>query len=65
MIAKIKKFTEEVTSEMKKVSWPSKEHLWKSTQVVIVVTILITAIVSLMDYLVSNGVDLLFESFGS
>ncbi|MCB0702317.1 MAG: preprotein translocase subunit SecE [Candidatus Kapaibacterium sp.] len=63
MIAKIKKITEEVTAEMKKVAWPSREHLWKSSQIVVVVTVIITLIVSVFDWIISNGVDVLFSSF--
>ena len=61
MIGKIKKFTEEVTVEMKKVSWPTREHLWKSSQIVVVVSLIITAIVALMDWIVSTGIDTLFN----
>lgn len=63
MIAKIKRLTEEVTAEMKKVAWPTKEHLWKSSQIVVVVTIIITLIVSVFDWIISNGVNTLFSSF--
>ena len=64
MIAKIKKVTEEVTAEMKKVAWPTKEHLWKSSQIVVLVTLIITLIVSIFDYLISNGINQLFSMFG-
>jgi preprotein translocase SecE subunit len=63
MIAKIKKVTDEVTSEMKKVAWPSREHLWKSSQIVVVVTIIITLIVSAFDWIISSGIDVLFKNF--
>lgn len=38
-----------------KVSWPTWEELQQSTMIVLVATILLTAIVALMDF-VSNGV---------
>lgn len=63
MIAKIKKMTDEVTSEMKKVAWPSREHLWKSSQIVVLVTIIITLIVSLFDWITTSGINLLFNNF--
>ncbi|MER3328798.1 MAG: preprotein translocase subunit SecE, partial [Candidatus Kapaibacterium sp.] len=59
----IKKVTEEVTAEMKKVAWPTKEHLWKSSQIVVVVSVIITLIVSVFDWIISNGVNALFSSF--
>lgn len=64
MIAKIKKITEEVTAEMKKVAWPTKEHLLKSSQIVVVVTVVITLIVAVFDYIIKTGVDQLFAIFG-
>lgn len=64
MIGKIKKITEEVTAEMKKVAWPTKEHLLKSSQIVVVVTAVITLIVAIFDYIIKTGVDQLFAIFG-
>jgi preprotein translocase subunit SecE len=40
---------------MHKVTWPTWEELQQSTMIVLVATILITAIVALMDF-VSSGV---------
>jgi len=40
---------------MHKVTWPSWEELQQSTMIVLAATIIITAIVALMDF-VSNGV---------
>jgi preprotein translocase SecE subunit len=57
MIGKIKNMAEEVTAEMKKVAWPSREHLWKSTQIVVVVSLIITGIVAIFDWIISTGVD--------
>lgn len=49
MVGKIKKFTSEVVSEMKKVSWPTREQLRESTIVVVVVTGIITAFTFIID----------------
>lgn len=49
MVAKIKKFVNEVVAEMKKVSWPTKEQLKESTTVVIGVTLLITLFILIVD----------------
>ena len=40
---------------MHKVTWPTWEELQQSTMIVLVATIIITAIVALMDF-VANGV---------
>jgi len=44
-----KSFFTEVSKEMKKVSWPTREQLKESTMVVIVTTLIITAIVFVID----------------
>jgi preprotein translocase subunit SecE len=59
-MANIKKFIEEVRVEMNKVTWPTKQQLKESTNVVIGVSLVITVIVFVMDQAVSNLIDLLF-----
>ena len=60
MVGKIKKFTSEVVSEMKKVSWPSKEQLRESTVVVIVVTGILTAFTFIIDEVMTFFMKSLF-----
>ncbi len=60
MIGNIKKFSNEVVVEMKKVSWPTKEQLKESTIVVIVVTAIITVLVSLMDWVFTSIMKAIF-----
>ncbi len=45
MVESFKSFTEEVSKEMKKVSWPTSEQLKESTVVVIVTCTIITLFV--------------------
>lgn len=59
-MANIKKFIEEVRVEMNKVTWPTKQQLRESTNVVIGVSLVITAIVFIMDQGVSFLVDMMF-----
>jgi preprotein translocase subunit SecE len=61
MIAKIKEFTKEIVTEMKKVSWPTKEQLKESTIVVIVTTMIITAIVWVIDQAMTFIVSFIFS----
>lgn len=61
MIANIKKFTAEVQAEMKKVSWPTREQLKESTYVVISVSLVISAIVWVMDLINKNIMDIIFK----
>ena len=60
MIGNIKKFSNEVVVEMKKVSWPTKEQLKESTMVVIVVTAIITTLVSIMDWVFTSVMKSIF-----
>ena len=60
MIGKIKTFVNDVVLEMKKVSWPTKEQLKESTYVVIGVTLIITAIVSVIDQIMSWIMNAMF-----
>ena len=50
MIGKIKQFVSDVTKEMKKVSWPSREQLKESTMVVIVTTLIFTVVIYIIDF---------------
>ena len=60
MIGKLKTFTNEVVKEMKKVSWPTREQLKESTVVVIVTTLILTAIVYVIDFAMSGAVNFIF-----
>jgi preprotein translocase subunit SecE len=60
MIAKIKDFVGEVSKEMKKVSWPSKEQLKESTIVVLVTTLVFTVFVYAVDFLMGNVIKFIF-----
>ena len=60
MIAKIKSFASDVVKEMKKVSWPTKEQLKESTTVVIVSTLVFTAFVYLVDWIIGQVMTFIF-----
>lgn len=61
MVGKIKGFVDDVVKEMKKVSWPTRDQLRESTVVVIVTTIIITLIVSVIDWFMNIGVNAFFD----
>ncbi len=54
MIAKLKNYVNEVVKEMKKVSWPKREQLKESTNVVIVTTLIITGFVYIIDLVMNT-----------
>ena len=60
MIGKIKSFTNDVVSEMKKVSWLSKEELMGSTMVVGLFAIILAIFLFVIDFAIS---DLVFRLF--
>jgi preprotein translocase subunit SecE len=60
MIAKIKEFVNDVSKEMKKVSWPSKEQLKESTMVVCVTTVIFTGFIYIVDLIFHALVNKLF-----
>ena len=60
MINKIKNYFKEVVKEMKKVSWPTKEQLRESSMVVVVTTFILTALVYIIDWVVSKILGFIF-----
>lgn len=60
MVGKIKKFVNDVVSEMQKVAWPTREQLRESTVVVVAVTAIVTGYVYLIDLLMGNLITSLF-----
>ena len=46
---KIKKFSKDTVSELKKVSWTSKTELFKSTKLVVVTVVAVCIVVALID----------------
>lgn len=60
MIVKIKKFINEVSAEMKKVSWPTQEQLKESTIVVISVSALISGFILIVDQAITVLITAIF-----
>lgn len=57
MKEKIVNFYNDVIKEMKKVTWPTKDELKESTQIVIVVCLVFAAVT----YIVDMGISTLFK----
>jgi preprotein translocase subunit SecE len=60
LMKKIVQFVRESVAELKKVIWPSREDVISSVKVVLVSTVLIAAVLGLIDVLLLLGMDLLF-----
>lgn len=57
---KIILFFQESFAELKKVTWPGRDEVVSSTKVVLVSTIVIAAVLGLVDFLLVKLVDLVF-----
>lgn len=60
MIAKIKEYATDVSKEMKKVSWPTRQQLRESTIVVIVSCLIITSFVWVVDFAMTYIIQVIF-----
>ena len=57
---KIILFFQESFAELKKVTWPSRDEVVSSTKVVLVSTVVIAAVLGLVDFILVKLVDLVF-----
>ena len=60
MIERIKLFLSETRTELKKVTWPTRDELRESTIVVIVSTFIVTIFVGVVDQILSRIIRLVF-----
>ncbi|HKW15420.1 MAG TPA: preprotein translocase subunit SecE [Candidatus Krumholzibacteria bacterium] len=58
MIERIKLFLTETRTELKKVTWPTREELRESTIVVITSTFIVTVFVGVVDQIISRVIRL-------
>ncbi|MGI6466119.1 MAG: preprotein translocase subunit SecE [Sphaerochaetaceae bacterium] len=57
---KLFRYFKESHLELKKVVWPSRDEVVSSTKVVLISTAIIALILGLVDFLLVQGVDLIF-----
>lgn len=60
MLAKTKQFLTDVSKEMQKVSWPTREQLRESTIVVIVTSLIITGVTFIIDQAMTQVMKFIF-----
>jgi preprotein translocase subunit SecE len=60
MKEKIVTYFNETRTELKKVTWPTRQELQQSTRVVIIATFLVTAFIGVVDQILSSIVKLVF-----
>lgn len=56
-------FSESYKELTEKVTWPTWEQLQQSTMIVLVATLLITAIVWIMDLIAAGGLNFIYKLF--
>lgn len=50
-----------VKAEWNKIIWPGRSDLWKQTGTVAVVSVVLSAIIAILDYLIKTGFDWLIK----
>lgn len=59
---KITKFLKEVASELRKVTWPSKDELIGSTIVTVVVSVIVAIFIGIVDRILTQIVSEVFKA---
>lgn len=61
MIAKIKNFITEISVELKKVAWPTRNELFGSTVIVIIGVAIMAVYIGICDFIFSKAVHLIIR----
>ncbi len=61
VMQQIRDYTKDVGTELRKVSWPTRDELRDSTVVVIVTVLLVAAFIGIVDQILNRAVALLFR----
>jgi len=64
-VGETRTFIEESCDELQKVTWPDSEQLKSATLVVIIFCVLVSGIISLMDFVTRVVMDLVMGIFGA
>ncbi len=56
---RIKRFWRETIGELRKVTWPTRQEAWALTRIVLIVTVIMAAILGLMDFVFGQLIGLL------
>ena len=58
---KIVQFFKDSYAELRKVVWPTREDVIASTKVVLLSTVVVAAVLGLIDFLLVSGIDVIFR----
>lgn len=56
---RLAKFWRESVGELRKVSWPTPKEAWELTKIVLIVTLIMSALLGIMDFVFSRLIGLL------
>ncbi len=62
-VSKTRTWWEGVKAEWRKIIWPTKDDLIKKTGIVAIVSIILGVIITILDFLIQNGIDFLLGLF--
>lgn len=57
---KIVQFVKECAGELRKVTWPTRSDILSSTKVVFISTVVVAAVLGLLDWIFTKGLFLVF-----
>ena len=60
-MGKVTQFFKDVSAEMKKVVWPSRDEVSSSTKVVLVSVVIFAVVLGLVDFVLVAGINVLFQ----
>ncbi len=56
---RLKRFWRESVGELRKVTWPTPKEAWELTKIVLIVTLIMSALLGIMDFVFSRLIGLL------
>ncbi len=56
---RIKRWWQETVGELRKVTWPTPKEAWDLTKIVLIVTLIMTVLLGVMDFIFSQLIGLL------
>jgi preprotein translocase subunit SecE len=65
MFEKIRKFFNDVYVELQKVAWPSRDELFGSTAVVIIMSLLMAVFIGIVDQVLNGIINIMIKVAGS
>ena len=59
ILQRLKRFWRESVGELRKATWPTPKEAWELTKIVLIVTLIMSAVLGIMDFVFSRLIGLL------